>query len=149
MKRMVCCLLALSLMLVWLPVSASAAEVTEKVIYLEDGSYITVTIEEWEIRASGTKNGSKKYTYTTDGTTRWQAVLSGSFTYTGSTATCTSSSCSVTIYDSAFSTDSKSASKSGNTAYGTATVARKAAGITMDKHTANISLACDANGNLS
>lgn len=149
MKRIVCCILTLSLLFAFLPICASAADVKEEVIYFEDGSYITVTIVEQETRASGTKSGSKKYTYTSNGENVWQIVLSGSFSYTGSSATCTSSSCSVNIYDSAWYTISKSASKSGNTAYGTATVGRKLAGVTVDRHTEDLSLSCSASGSLS
>lgn len=149
MKRMVCMFLALCLLATFLPIYASASEVTEEVIYLEDGSYITVTIIEQETRASGTKSGTKKYTYNTDGTARWQVVLSGSFSYTGSSATCTSSSCSVNIYDSVWYTVSKSSSKSGNTAYGSATVGRKSLGVTVEKIPVDLSLSCSASGSLS
>lgn len=149
MKRVVSFCLLLALVLALFPIYASAAECTEQVIYFEDGSYLTITLEELGSRASGTKSGSKKYTYTADGATAWQAVLTGTFSYTGASATCTSSSCSVTINNSAWYTISKSAGKSGNSATATVTMGRKAAGVTVDRYTANITLSCDANGNLS
>lgn len=149
MKCVVSFCLLLVLIVGIFPVYASAAECSEQVVYFEDGSYLTITLEEYGSRASGTKSGSKKYAYTYDGATAWQAVLSGTFTYTGLSATCTSSSCSVTISDSAWYTISKSAGKSGNSATATVTMGRKVTGVTVDKYTANITLSCDANGNLS
>ena len=121
-----------------------------EVIYLEDGGYIITTIQESMTRATNTKSGTKKNTrYNNDGSLAWQIILSGTFTYTGTTSTCTSSSISVNIYDSAYSKVSSSSSKSGNTANGSATISRKVLGVTVATNTYPLSLSCDKNGNLS
>lgn len=135
-----------------LPIHTFAANTneTESIIYLKDGSYITITVEELGVRASGTKTGKKNLTYTaSDGTVCWQATLTGTFTYTGTSATCTASSCSITIYESNWYTVSKSATKSGNIATATITMGRKFLGVTISKDTYDITLSCDKNGNLS
>lgn len=149
MKRMISSVLFLAMLVLILPVNALAAD-TSDVIYFEDGSFMTIEIETLGSRAAGTVKGNKSYTYTaSDGTTCWKATLSGTFTYTGSSSTCTASSCSVTVYESDWSTSSKRATKSGNTAKASVTMVRKALGVTVDTKSASISLTCDANGNLS
>ena len=135
-----------------LPVQALAINEDEaaSIIYFEDGSYITITINEFESRASGSKTGQKTYVYTSNnGTVCWESTLTGTFTYTGTSSVCTSSSCDVTIYESAFYVVSKTASTSGNSAIATLTMGRKMLGITVAKNTYNMSLTCDINGNLS
>lgn len=151
LKKFVIILLAL---ICFCAIPAQASDICIKtpssIIFFEDGSYITITIEELPMRASGTKSGHKNLTYTAkDGTICWQATLSGTFTYTGTSATCTSSTCDVTIYENAFYVVSKTANRSGNTATATVTMGRKVLGITISKDTYNMSLSCDANGNLS
>ncbi len=130
--------------------AATVTDVNEDIIYLEDGSYITVELTWTESRASGTKTGTKTYTLKTNaGEELWRAVLRGTFTYTGSSATCTASSCDVTISDSAWYVVSKTASKSGNAAVADLTMGKKFLGITIDKESISMRITCDANGNLS
>lgn len=120
------------------------------VSYFEDGSYLVETIVEMQSRASGSKAGTKSTTYySQDGTAQWKVTLTGTFTYTGASATCTGSSCNVTIYNSEWYTISKNATKSGNTASASVTMGKKLLGVTVSQIPANISLKCDANGNLS
>ena len=91
-----------------------------------------------------------KYVYKDNsGNEQWRAVLTGRFTYDGNTATCTSSSCSVTVVNDAWYVVSKSTSKSGNSALGDLTMGRKFLGITIEKKTINMKLTCDKNGTLS
>ena len=135
-----------------LSVHAFATQSTESssVIYLENGDYITISVQQVKGRASGTTSGHKDMTYTaSSGTVCWKATLYGTFSYTGTTATCTAASCSVIVYESNWYTVSKSATKSGNTATATVTMGRKVLGITIDKDTYTTTLSCDKNGNLS
>ena len=91
----------------------------------------------------------KRQFNSTEGVPQWKITLTGSFTYTGTGSTCTASNCNVTIYNSIWSVASKSATRSGNTAYGSARMVKKYLGaITFDK-TYNLSLTCDKNGNVS
>lgn len=148
MKRIVSIILTIVLLISIVPFVVCADEFG--VIMLKDGSYFTVEVEESVQRASGTKSGTKTYTYnSSSGTALWKAVLSGTFTYTGLDATCTVSSCDVTIYDSDWYVVSKSASKSANSATASVTMGQKVLGITVSKRTASLQLTCDANGYLS
>lgn len=141
------------LIMALLPINTLAAtgiRDVEDVIYLDDGDYITIELSCMDSRASGTKIGSKTYTYRdSDGAEEWRAVLKGTFTYTGSSASCTAVSCDVTITDTAWYTVSKTANRSGSSALGELTMGRKFLGITIGKETVNMRITCDANGNLS
>ena len=150
-KRFISALFAF-ILIAALPFNAFAAEPTEKTnsIYFEDGSYITIILEEITTRASGTKTAKKICNYTaSDGTLCWEAVLTGSFTYTGTTATCTASDCDVTVYESAYYVVSNTPTKNGSTASVALTMGRKFLGITIEKKNYNWSITCDKNGNLS
>lgn len=129
------------------PLCVSARQECYEKIVLEDGSYFLVEVIDVGIRATNSISGSKSYTYyESDGVAQWKATLYGSFSYTGSSALCTSSSVDVTIYKSAWSVKTKSASKSANTASANVSVEKKLVGITVP---ASISLSCNANGKLS
>ena len=107
-------------------------------------------LEVIENRAAGTKTGSKTYRYKgSDGVEKWSAVLSGIFTYTGTSATCTSAGCSVSISDTAWYLISKTSNRSGSSAIGEVIMGRKFLGITIDEETLGMRITCDVNGNLS
>lgn len=150
MKRILALLIALCL-IATVPLTTSATSSTDdSVIYLDDGSYIVVTVSSFDTRASGSKTGSKSYNfYNSNDELEWKAVLSGTFTYNGTSATCTSSSCNITVYDTSWYEVSKTATRSGNTAYATFTMGRKVLGITVSKKDYSLTLSCDANGILS
>lgn len=150
MKRFLTFILVISLVFS-LPLFASATQNTnEDIIYMDDGSYIIVTIDSMDTRASGSKTGSKSYNfYSSNDELEWKAVLSGTFTYNGTSATCTSSSCNITVYQNNWYEISKTATRSGNTAYATFTMGRKVLGITVSKKDYSLTLSCDANGILS
>lgn len=150
MKRILCYILASVMLFCMIPIHSNAVENKLETIYFEDGSYMTVGIITKGARASGSVSGSKPYTYYgSDGNEKWKAVVTGSFKYTGSSATCTSSSVDVTVYSSSWYTISKSASKSGNTATASVTMGEKQGGVTVTKVPVSLSLSCDADGNLS
>lgn len=148
MKRLMCSVLLAVLLIGILPISAVADEI--ETIHLSDGSYIVVRLYEDGTRAAGTVSGGKEYThYDSGGSSNWKVVLSGSFAYTGSSSNCTASNINVTIYDSSWYTVSKSASKSGNTATGSAIMGDTASGVTVKRVPVSLTLQCDPNGNLS
>lgn len=150
MKRSVISLvLIFTLLLSVFPLHAFAAE-NDSIITFDDGSYIKVELIESSARATNSKSGQKVYNYyDADSNLDWKAVLTANFTYTGSTSTCTSASCSVTIYDSDWYQVSKSTSRSGNTATTQLTMGHKVLGVTISKPSYTLTLSCDANGNLS
>ena len=149
MKRLCSIAILLVFILMCIPQITFARENYEYV-YFEDGSYAVITIHETALRALNSKNGSRVYTYyNSDGVAQWKAVLSATFTYNGSTSTCTSSGCNVTVFNSDWYTVSKTAGKSGNSSTADVTMGKKLLGITVSKKTVHLSLSCDANGNLS
>lgn len=129
---------------------AITTESQSEIRYFNDDGYIVTTIEEVETRATNSKTGTKTNSkYNSDGSLEWQIILRGVFTYTGTTSTCKESTIAVNIYASNCSEVSRSATKSGNTASGSATISRKVLGVTVATNTYPISLSCDKNGNLS
>lgn len=125
-------------------------EADTNIIYLDDGSYITVELTWADTRATNTKTATKTYTNkASNGDEQWRAVLRGTFTYTGTTVACTAASCDVTITNTNWYIVSKSATKSGNAAVGELTMGRKFLGITVEKIPVSMRITCDANGNLS
>lgn len=152
MKRCISLFLLAVLMLSTISVNCFASEIAEEYVVerFEDGSYITERMVICRPRASGTKTGAKdRVYYNGNGAAEWKVTVSGTFTYTGTSATCTSASCSVTIYNSDWYTISKTSSKSGNTANASATMGEKLLGVKVDEVTSSVALKCDANGNLS
>lgn len=149
MKKIVCFLLCvLFVSAAAHPVLAGQIEKEITIIPQENGDYIEVEIVDFPTRAS--TSSTKTYTYKdSSGVAQWKALLTGTFTYNGTTSSCTNSSVAVTIYEDAWYTVSKSATKSRNTAYATVTMGYKVLGITTTQKTNNLSLACDKDGNLS
>lgn len=148
LKRVLIILFAVIL----LPINGfiARAESVTDFMYLEDGSYITITLSTSRDRAAGTKTATKTYVYhANDGTEEWRAVLTGSFRYTGSSSSCTNSSCAVEIANTKWYIVSKTAYTNGNSALADLVMGYKWLGITTKKFTVNLSMSCDANGNLS
>lgn len=146
MKRVVSVLMLVFFLFSALPMAGAAEAVSEERIELGDGYYLIAETFQSGARAPKSVSGSKPYTcYDSAGTALWKVTLYGTFTYTGSSATCTASSISTTIYDSSWSTGSKSASKSGNKATGSATMKKS----TVKSVPVSLSLSCSASGSLS
>lgn len=130
----------------------SAAHIEQDITYLSDGSYFVTTIVEHSTsaRASGTKTGQKTVDYcNSDGEVQWTATIKGTFTYTGSSATCTSASISHYIYDSTWKITAETATKSGNKATGNVTAKKYLLGIPTRTIEKSITLTCSATGTLS
>lgn len=149
MKRCFCLFLA-AMMIAFFPLGVNAVEQNVEIISFGDGSYLKIELKTYGSRSSGTVTGSRNSTYYgTDGSVEWIATLTGKFSYTGSTATCTSSTMNVSILESNWYTISKTANRSGNTATGSVTMGLKNAGLTVKKVPVSLSISCDVNGNLS
>ncbi|MBE6734986.1 MAG: hypothetical protein E7563_06580 [Ruminococcaceae bacterium] len=134
-------------------IPANAAEVakTETTIeYLENGDYIETTITYFETNTrAATKSGSKTSNYkNSDGETMWSVTVNGTFTYNGTTSSCTSVSRSASASGSGWSIKSSSCTKSGNCASATATASYKKGLISYDK-SATVNLYCSPYGILS
>lgn len=152
MKKRIAEILTVCLILVvfaW-PTQVFAAQ--SEMIYYSDGSYTIITVQEDvpTTRATNYKSGKKDYNhYSASGILQWTATLSATFSYNGSSSTCTSvNSLNATIYDSNWSLHSKSSSKSGNTAIGNVTM--RYSGLLGAKDIPiTINFTCDKTGKLS
>ena len=125
-----------------------------EIVYFDDGSYIetTLTIEESNIStlASNTISGSRKMIYkNSDGEAQWTAILKGTFTYTGSSATCTASSITYSISNDNWRITSATASKSGNKATGNIIAKYYFLFVPTKTVEAPIAITCSATGVLS
>ncbi len=151
MKRMTTVLLAMLMLIVMCPTNAFAGETaTDKYVeYFEDGSYIVTELETSGISTFATSTTTKtKYSsyYNSDGDLEWRVYLTGTFTYTGSSATCTKATKSYKIYDDHWKVTSSSASKSGNKATGNFTVKRYLAGIPIRTVNKSLTITCSKTG---
>ena len=161
MKRFLSLLLSVIMILSIGVVTVSAVDTTApesntSIEYFEDGSYLVTTLAVDETASSGaratkTKSGYKnnKY-YSSDNRLLWTVTINGTFTYTGSKATCTSATTSSVVYDNDWKVTSATASKSSNKAIGNFTVKRYMLGIpTATKEVTDLTLTCSKTGVLS
>lgn len=159
MKKIIAFVLSAVIIIDILPTISANAECNStesEIFYYDDGSYAVITItyglaSNVEVNTSKSiKSGSKTFSYYDDsGALKWTATLTASFTYDGSTSSCTSANCTVTIYDSDWYVISNNSGYTGNTATANVTMRRRYLGVTVKTVPVTITLSCDANGNLS
>lgn len=141
--------LTLVLMLI-LPTNINALEENYNTTYYENGYYHEISISVTNSVARSAKEGSKTiYCKNSAGKTMWSLTVKGTFTYNGSTSSCTSASASTSITDATWKITNKSSSKSGNTAKATATAICYLNGNPINSATKTVSLKCSASGKLS
>lgn len=153
MKRILSIALFIILLFNTIPLiglAKSDTQISTNIIYLENGCYVIEELVTLESRAlnmiTGTKN--QRY-YNSSGEQVWYASLTGTFSYNGSSATCTVATCDVTIINTSWYVISKSADKSGNVARCSVTMGRKMLGVKVDEESISFKLTCDPNGNLN
>lgn len=131
------------------PVGAtSTTETTVEV--LDNGDYIKTYITYYDTNTrAATKSGSKTSEYVnSDGEVMWSVTVHGTFTYNGTTSSCTSASHSTTAPGDNWSIKSSSSSKSGYCASATATATHKQI-FTSKDYTRTVNLYCSPYGILS
>jgi hypothetical protein len=97
-----------------------------------------------------TKTGSKTNKYKdSNGTVLYTLTVSGVFTYTGSSSTCTSSSTNATAPTTDWTVISNTSSKSGNKATAKGIYNQHLDGRLVQTKTCTITLTCSATGSLS
>lgn len=150
MKKIITILTILSSIL-FLSFSVSALEQKREIIQLDNGYYLETIIEETPTtRASNQKTAKKTGNYkNAQGTTMFSVTVTGTFTYTGSSSTCTKSIASATSKNANWKISSKSASKSGNKATAKATAKRYVDGTAVETQNCTVTLTCSSNGSLS
>lgn len=153
MKKIIT-MMAIVLILLVFPVSVLAEASDMQDIYVvcyDDGSTLTIEVTDCMMRGAVIpKTGQKTYTYrNSEGTAQWKAVLTGNFTCTGSSATCTASSCDVTIFNTNWRVVSKTTTRDGNVARANLTMELRYLGVTTNSKSISMKLTCDGQGNLS
>ena len=134
-----------------IPANATeTAQTTTTIEYLDNGDYIETIITYYETNARvATKSGSKTANHkNSDGDIMWSVTVNGTFTYNGTTSSCTSVSRSTSAPGTNWSIKSSSCSKSGNCASATATATCKGV-LTSRDYTVTVNLYCSPYGILS
>ncbi len=140
-----------------LSLSVGAASENYSVVDIEclnNGDYIETVIsdiDEQVVPSVGRASKSitkTRYYKNSEGTVLWSVSITGTFTYNGTTSTCTSCSHKTTSPASAWSITSSSHSKSGNTATARATATYETATTSKD-YQMSISIKCSASGTIS
>ncbi len=126
---------------------------TSDIEYFSDGSYAITTLENVSVsitRATSTKSGKKHVDfYDSDDELQWTVTVQGTFTYNGSTSTCTNSEVSYSVSDSKWKVKEAVASKSGSSAVGDFVFKRYALLIPVQTESVHMTLTCSADGTLS
>lgn len=154
MKRMFAVALIFTLIICFaFCTSASAVQATKTettIEYLDNGDYIETIITYYETNSrAATKSGSKTSNYKDgNGDTMWSVTVNGTFTYNGTTSSCTSVSRSTTAPGTNWSIKSSSCTKSGYCASATATATYKTL-LTSKDYTMTVNLYCSPYGILS
>ena len=116
--------------------------------YYDDGSYGITTITIVSSKAfNSTKTASKSYNhYSASNVLLWTITLTATFTYNGSTASCTNATPSYTMYATTWSVTKSNATYSGNTATGNFTVKRYNMFIPVETVNKTLTLTCSPSG---
>lgn len=151
MKKIISLLSVILMIAVLCPNTAFADEkiVTDRYIeYLDDGCYIVTELTESTITTFAAKTVSKsKSAHYYDGNDKeWTVTLNATFSYTGSSATCTSAKTSYTIYNDKWKVTSAVPSKSGNKATGAFTVKKYTLGIPVKTVNKTLTITCSNTG---
>ena len=135
-----------------IPAKAETVSTTYIEEVFEDGTFIEVTIEEdVTLARSSTKSGTKtKSCKKSNGDVLWSIKVHGTFSYDGTTASCTKASYTTTLSDDYWELSNAKSWKSGATAYASV-VAKEYTmlGYLLQTRTETVSLTCSATGVLS
>ena len=99
--------------------------------------------------ASTTKTGSKSAKYYNGSSLLWYVKVTGTFSYNGSSATCTKASVTAASNNSYWKIGNKYSTKTGATATGTATAYRYFNGVVQQTIKRTVTLTCSKTGTLS
>ena len=153
MKRLFAFCLSFILLIPVSCLPATANDMTNTTVeYFDDGSYIVITVAEQEtaLFATSTKSGSKFVNhYNSDDEKQWTVTIRGTFSYTGTSSTCTAASVTYEIYNDSWRMKSATASKSANTATGDFTCKLYVLGIPVKTVEQTVTLSCSKTGVLS
>lgn len=140
-----------------IPLNVQAQSIPERE-YIEKNLYCVTEIQEsvalieqiYNAKASDNKTASKTVRYeNANGETLWYVKVTGSFTYNGTSSSCTSASVSADTYSDNWKISDKSSKKSGNKATATATGNLYFNSSIIQTVTKTVTLSCSKTGELS
>ena len=141
MKKILCMLLICSLMISVMPVHASSIS--------NENGFVSITTKVLQ-KERGNVVGEKEYVFrNSENEILWKITLTGIFSYTGYSATCTSASAVSTVYSGNWSESANNTYPSGNQAVANVTMVRKFLFIVMQTEIANLVITCDKDGNIT
>ena len=149
-KKAVAFLLA-AVLVVCFSVTAFAADdngrvVSRRVEQYDNGAYAVITVYDNTTARGGTKNGRKDFDYYESGSLAWTFTVHGSFSYNGSSATCTAASYTYNINKSEWYRVKGEAYPSGSAAVANGTMRRSSDGREVYP---KVTLTCTPNGVLA
>ena len=123
----------------------------QETIYYADGTRDVIIVRiEAPISSRGSITASKtRNYYSSNDDLLWQVKLTGSFTYNGTSASCTGAATTVTIYNASWSAVTENTTHRDNTASNSVIMGKEILGIVVPSIHVNLTLSCDKNGNLS
>ena len=157
MKKLLSVFLAVIIIFSTLTVSVFASDdeivISETTEQFEDGSYLIVTLTEEKssnLRATSTKTGSKTFTlYNSNDEKLLVMKLTATFSYTGSSATCTNVAPTFTVYNSNWRVTKSTGTKSGNKGIGDFTAKQYVLNVPINTKDVTITITCSNTGVLS
>ncbi len=149
-KKAISVLLAV-LLVVCFSVTAFAADdngrvVSRTVEQYDNGACAVITVYDNTTARGGTKNGRKDFDYYESGSLAWTFTVHGSFSYNGSSATCTAASYTYNINKSEWYRVKGEAYPSGSAAVANGTMRRSSDGREVYP---KVTLTCTPNGVLA
>ena len=154
MKKLISLTVVVMLLLSAIPAYATSID-SITVNQVGNGYYTVTVIEDLSDnvivpRATNTTTKSKTtYVKNSAGTTLWYVRVTGTFTYGDGTAKCTSVTPSAASQHSSWKVSNITGSKSGATAYASATGKQYLDGTVINTITENVSLTCSQTGQFS
>ena len=117
----------------------------------EDGSRDIITILAYDTgRTTNTITGSViRDNYSSENELVWRVKLTGTFTYDGTTSSCTDAYTTITFYKSGWSVLAENTGHTGCTASTNVMLGKNVLGVVLHAATVNLTLTCDKDGNLS
>lgn len=139
------------LLVVCFSVTAFAADdngrvVSRTVEQYDNGACAVITVYDNTTARGGTKNGRKDFDYYESGSLAWTFTVHGSFSYNGSSATCTAASYTYNLSDSNWTRISGEAYPSGSAAIAKGVMQKKSTGKRVYP---TATLTCTPNGVLA
>ena len=150
LKR-ICAVLLTALLCVCVSIPAFAADENSRVVsrtveQYDNGACAVITVYDNTTARGGTKNGRKDFDYYESGSLAWTFTVYGSFSYNGSSATCTAASYTYNLSDSNWTRVSGEAYPSGSAAIAKGVMQKKSTGKRVYP---TVTLTCTPNGVLA